>query len=389
MTIKGVVLFCRKIGTVGLLKKLCRSPQRTVDFSYDSVYNRTLWTDTLGSVSTSYTDNALNQYSAVGGTTPTYDSKGNITSGYGGGLTLAYDAENRLTSAGAVTYGYDVLGRRISRTVSGATTTYVYDGPHIIAEYSSTGSLTKKYIYGPGIDQPVAMIKVASGVETWYFYYTDALGSVRMLTNASGAVVESYTYDPYGQPRVMYAAGLDGNWLTEDVATYTNSHILRGNPILFTGRWWDSTTQLYYYRFRDYSPQLGRFLQPDPAGYIDTMNLYAYCGNNPINFRDPHGLWIKGWLGGVAGCAGGSLLYWAATAGAAVTAPAWVVPVGVGLVIGGAALGVWECFDDDDAVDQAVQNAKENVNKHAQDIYDKIGEVPGESPPTPGNCPGK
>jgi hypothetical protein len=113
MTIKGVVLFCRKIGTVGLLKKLCRSPQRRVDFSYDAVYNRTLWTDTLGSVSTSYTDNAVNQYSAVGGNTPTYDSKGNITSGYGGGLTLAYDCENRLTSAGTVSYGYDLLGRRI------------------------------------------------------------------------------------------------------------------------------------------------------------------------------------------------------------------------------------------------------------------------------------
>ncbi|HOK66775.1 MAG TPA: RHS repeat-associated core domain-containing protein [Anaerohalosphaeraceae bacterium] len=56
------------------------------------------------------------------------------------------------------------------------------------------------------------------------------------------------------------------------------------------GRRWDSTAQLYYSRMRDYSPQLGRFLQPDPAGYIDRMNLYAYVGNNPLNWLDPWGL---------------------------------------------------------------------------------------------------
>jgi len=59
-------------------------------------------------------------------------------------------------------------------------------------------------------------------------------------------------------------------------------------------RRWDGTTQLYYSRMRDYSPQLGRFLQPDPAGYIDGMNLYAYVGNNPLNWLDPWGLWTVG-----------------------------------------------------------------------------------------------
>jgi RHS repeat-associated protein len=230
----------------------------------------------------------LRQYTQVGAVTPTYDANGNITSGYGGGLTLVYDCENRLTTAGSVSYAYDWLGRRVSRTVSGGTTTCVYDGGQIIAEYNG-GSLIRKYIYGPGIDNPVAMIRRTS-VDNWYYYYTDALGSVRLLTNASGAVVESYTYDPYGTPRVMYSAGSDGNWLTEDVVTYTSSFLTRGNPIMFTGRWWDSTPKLYHYRARDYSPALGRFLQPDPIGYADSMNLYQYCGNNPINWLDPLGL---------------------------------------------------------------------------------------------------
>jgi len=65
-------------------------------------------------------------------------------------------------------------------------------------------------IYGPGVDNPVAMITVSGGNQTWYYYYADAMGSVRLLTNASGVVVESYTYDPYGQARVMYSAGPDG-----------------------------------------------------------------------------------------------------------------------------------------------------------------------------------
>jgi RHS repeat-associated protein len=62
---------------------------------------------------------------------------------------------------------------------------------------------------------------------------------------------------------------------------------LIGNPYMFTGRRFDLETGLYYYRARYYNPQIGRFLQTDPA--YSSINLYAYCGNNPLNFVDPFG----------------------------------------------------------------------------------------------------
>jgi len=143
--------------------------------------------------------------------------------------------------------------------------------------------LIRKYIYGPGIDEPACM--VASG-GIWYYHF-DGLGSVAALTDSGGTLVEKYRYDAFGGTTI----------LAPNNQTRTTS--LYGNRFMFTGREWDSTTQLYYYRARDYSPTLGRFLQPDPIGYYDSMNLYAYCLNNRVNEIDPFGLWAICFGGGI------------------------------------------------------------------------------------------
>ena len=181
------------------------------------------------------------------------------------------------------TYAYDSQGRRISKTAGGTTTTYGYDGAHVIAEYDASDTLLRKFIYGPAIDEPICMI-VDGGARYWYHAAcpgTDlagnASGSVVALSNDSGGIVERYEYDAYGQTVFCDASG-------NEVASRTKSIV--GNPYLFTGRRYDEESSLYYYRARMYKPEIGRFLQPDPIGYKDSMNLYLYVGNNPLNRLD-------------------------------------------------------------------------------------------------------
>ena len=166
----------------------------------------------------------------------------------------------------SASYLYDPFGRREQKTVGAAITKYGYDGTSIIEEYDNAGTRTARYVYGPGIDEPITMDRGANR----YFYHFDGSGSVIALTGTCGVISERYTYSPYGE---------------------SSSTSATGNPYRYTGRELDAETGLYYYRARFYSPSLGRFLQPDAIGYADNLNLYAYVGNDPLNLRDPTGLW--------------------------------------------------------------------------------------------------
>ena|GEM_PF-2942093 len=176
----------------------------------------------------------------------------------------------------------DAFGRRVEKVVDDGdteiTTRFIYDGFRVVAEYDGGGTLLRKYVYGPGIDEPLAMIAVDGPTETWYYYHFNGLGSVIALSDANGDLVESYSYNVFGSPTIYDGDG-------EEISA---SAI--GNPYMFTGRRYDEDTGLYYYRLRDYHPVLGRFVQNDPIGYIGGMNLYRYCNNNPVNWTDPLGL---------------------------------------------------------------------------------------------------
>ena len=157
------------------------------------------------------------------------------------------------------------------------STKFIYDGFHVIAEYDGGGTLLCKYVYGPGIDEPLAMIIVDVQAETWYYYHFNGLGSVIALTDENGDLVETYSYNVFGTPTIYDG---DGDEISASAI---------GNPYMFTGRRYDEDTGLYYYRLRDYNPVLGRFMQNDPIGYAGGINLYRYCHNNPTNFVDPMG----------------------------------------------------------------------------------------------------
>ncbi len=147
-------------------------------------------------------------------------------------------------------------------------------------KHRSNGNLLRKYIHGPRVDEPVCMIDVADSSAVYYYHF-NGLGSVVALSDSNGDTVQSYEYSVYGQ-----------------VAAEDPNHT---NPYMFTGRRFDFETGLYYYRARYYNPYIGRFLQTDPVGYGAGMNLYAYCGNNPIGRVDPFGLFYTSiWIPTIA-----------------------------------------------------------------------------------------
>jgi RHS repeat-associated protein len=225
----------------------------------------------------------LHQYALIAGTAYGYDDNGNLA--FDGQFRYYYDCESRLTDindandAPVASYAYDYLGRRSSRTIYGAPNIiikYAYDGDRIIAEYDGSGTLLRKFIYGPGIDEPICLVEVAEN-NAVYYYHFDGLGSVVALSDVNSVLVERYTYDVFGRPAIRDANG------TEIAASAF------ANPYLFTGRAYDAETGLYYYRARYYDFATGRFLQPDSTGYIDGLNLYAYVANSPMNWVDPSG----------------------------------------------------------------------------------------------------
>jgi len=280
-----------------------------------------------------------------------YNVAGCVTGIVNAGVALALDWDDqyrlRDVSSGGQTvesYTYDALGRRVLIVTDGTTNLLVHSGPHVVAELDAAGTLLRSYTYGPGIDNILAMtVHTNAAVTNTYHFVKDHLGTVHAVTDGAGTVVESYTYDAWGNVTAFNAAA-------HPIPT---TRI--GNRYLFQGREYSWKTGLYYFRARYYNPTTGRWLSKDPIGIAGGLNQYVAFLNNGVLFRDPNGevgvagLVIGGVVGGIIG---GSIAAWrgenvwagafgGAVGGAIVGSGAGIVAAAVakGTISAGAAVG--------------------------------------------------
>jgi RHS repeat-associated protein len=307
------------------------SPSTSNNWALDAQGN---WTST-GSQTRTF--NSQNQITGISGlTAPTYDNNGNTTKDQNGN-SFTYDAWNRLVSLGGTNevFSYDADGRRPAVTVCGTTITDSYYSLdwQVLEEDSrptcGSAQVQNQYVWSLSyIDDLVlrddnstsgSLGKTGSGLGRRIYAEQDANHNVTSITDSGGTVLERFVYDAYGTFTV-----LTSGWVTT-----TDS---KGWVYYFQGGRYDSTTKLYSFRFRDYNPTLGRWMEQDPAGYVDGGNVYQMELSNPAGGVDPFGLQVAVPMpgsGALMGAGGGELAW--RTAPATLAMPPLPSPRGRGV----------------------------------------------------------
>jgi RHS repeat-associated protein len=241
-------------------------------YTYDANGNRT---------NNGYVTGANNQLVSDGTYNYNYDAKGNRTKRTNIATSVVdeyvWDYRNRLTTvttkdgAGVVTqtvgYEYDVDDQRVSKTVNGVVEKYIIDRNQIAYVTDGSGTQTFHYLYGTNVDAVMAQDSPTGMV--WSL--SDRLGSVNLLADAGGVVVDKRSFDSFGRILSETNPGLSFRYG-------------------YTGRETDGETGLDYYRARYYDAANGRFISVDPAGFgAGDTNLYRYVGNSSTMYTDPSG----------------------------------------------------------------------------------------------------
>ncbi|BCL38132.1 putative Ig domain-containing protein [Nostoc sp. MS1] len=260
------------------------SSTRTIKYTYDPVGNRLSRNDSVAGLSIytyDHNDQLLTEVVGNQTTQYTYDNNGNTLSRIKNATdkaTYHWDDQNRLISADVITttgthhseYRYNSSGIRIGSVVDGKETRYLVDTnrpyAEVIEEYTPDKTTIASYVYGHDL-----ISQTGNNQQSFYLY--DGHSGVRLLTNTTGVVTDTYTYDAYGN-------------LLQSTGTTQNSYLYQGEQN-------DSNLNWQYLRARYYNPNLGRFTSVDPfEGLLVSpisLNKYLYAHANPLTFVDPSG----------------------------------------------------------------------------------------------------
>ncbi|WP_276521490.1 RHS repeat-associated core domain-containing protein [Shewanella sairae] len=249
-----------------LLSRLVADKRGGWKYSYDDVGNRLSQVSTTNA-ETTYQYLLSNRLKTINGQTLLYDEMGNTLKK--GNMSFSYNQAGRLAdmseAAISAQYMYNYQGERVSKSVNGVKQYYIYapDGK-LIAEADVSGVITKEYVY---LHQaPLAMMTQ----EATYYFHNSHLNTPMSLTDSQQQVVWQAKYDAFGKASIV-SQGIENN-------------------LRFPGQYYDQESGLHYNYFRDYDPELGRYIQSDPIGLAGGINTYAYVGGNPINLYDFFGL---------------------------------------------------------------------------------------------------
>lgn len=270
-----------KIGR--LISEKVLDGNREICYTYDNSGNILTKTDN-GTVTDYRYKDGTDRLISLGTELFAYDDMGNPTTYRN--MSCVWEKGRQLKSisdgANTVSFTYDEFGMRTTKTAGGITTNYVYENGKLLREV--TGSDKIDFVYGSD-----GIIGFRTGNKN-YLYRKNVFGDVTEIYSDNGTLVGKYSYTAFG----------------ECIVKVNEGGIAEKNPIRYRGYYYDEEMSLYYLKSRYYDPVTGRFITIDDISYIDPetingLNLYAYCGNNPVMYTDPNGTakWWQWFLFGV------------------------------------------------------------------------------------------
>lgn len=282
---------------VGEQRGINSEQSTSVSYSYDATGNRIGKTGLKKAKTYTYSPNT-NRLTHINRQALIYDERGNLLEDRGGKRAFSYDVTNRMTGyykRGKLkaSYSYNAFGQRVSKTIHRpAKKNDTYRSLHfsytphgkLLSEFGRNSrnarTFTREYVWLG--NKPLAQIertvdkKGKTREANIYYLHTDHLNTPRSASNDSGDIVWKWDGDAFGAGKANRDVDNNG----QNVAV----------RLRFSGQYYDAESGLSYNHHRDYDPELGRYIQPDPIGLNGGINRYAYVGGNPISFLDPNGL---------------------------------------------------------------------------------------------------